>query len=242
MIYSSMVLLLNDVDPNFRHQANKQAWLKRRWIPEGAISDWRDRQFKTYSSVLAFNDNRQTSENSVCHACFNPNFWGGKNSKGQALHIFLASQDVPEVMFISDWYDSGEWWYLLQTWLIVLMLMLSPLAVPPGVTHLWAYHCPLDSQCCLCCLIYVHCILHKLPWVALINDHVALAGSIVTLWCGWLKISKSCCRPVVTRHSHKSSSQSQKSDQAEKEDSQTSSRRWGIGGSTRSSSAGRGLA
>ena len=83
MIYSSMVLLLNDVDPNFRHQANKQAWLKRRWIPEGAISDWRDRQFKTYSSVLAFNDNRQTSENSVCHACFNPNFWGGKNSKGQ---------------------------------------------------------------------------------------------------------------------------------------------------------------
>ena len=196
MIYSSMVLLLNDVDPNFRHQANKQAWLKRRWIPEGAISDWRDRQFKTYSSVLAFNDNRQTSENSVCHACFNPNFWGGKNSKGQ----------------------------------------------PPGVTHVWAYHCPLDSQCCLCCLIYVHCILHKLPWVALINDHVALAGSIVTLWCGWLKISKSCCRPVVTRHSHKSSSQSQKSDQAEKEDSQTSSRRWGIGGSTRSSSAGRGLA
>ena len=196
MIYSSMVLLLNDVDPNFRHQANKQAWLKRRWIPEGAISDWRDRQFKTYSSVLAFNDNRQTSENSVCHACFNPNFWGGKNSKGQ----------------------------------------------PPGVTHVWAYHCPLDSQCCLCCLIYVHCILHKLLWVALINDHVALAGSIVTLWCGWLKISKSCCRPVVTRHSHKSSSQSQKSDQAEKEDSQTSSRRWGIGGSTRSSSAGRGLA
>ena len=130
MIYSSIVLLLNDVDPNFRHQANKQAWLKRRWIPEGAISDWRNRQFKTHSSVLAFT-NMQTSGNSVCHAAASIQTSKEKvllpHPRDTCCIYFLRFQDALEVMFVRelltcswlcsqlDWCDSGEWWYQLKT-------------------------------------------------------------------------------------------------------------------------------